>query len=87
MMNLGQKNKKKPLKKSVETCTENMDTISVIVTAYDQHYVTTDHVREVMKSTLTPYEVIVVNDGGHPSLKGMLGELLSIGSKLQLQLS
>ena len=52
-----------------------MDKISIIITAYDKHNVTIAHVRECMKASVTPYEVIVVNDGGDPSLKEMLEKL------------
>ena len=52
-----------------------MDKISVIITAYDKHNVTVAHVRECMKTSITPHEVIVINDGGDPSLKGMLEKL------------
>ena len=46
--------------------------ISVIITAYDKHNVTVAHVRECMNVDVTPHEIIVVNDGGDPSLEKML---------------
>jgi len=52
-----------------------MDKFSVIITAYDKHNVTVAHVRECMKASVKPHEVIVVNDGGDPSLKEQLAVL------------
>ena len=49
-----------------------MSTLSIIIPAYDQHEVTALHVREIMKSTRLPDEVIVVNDGGADDLKDKL---------------
>ena len=45
---------------------------SLIITAYDKHDLTVFHVKESMKSSLLPGEIIVVNDGGDPKLKEML---------------
>lgn len=50
-------------------------TISVVITAYNQHDITKVHVREVMNSTLVPNEIIVVNDHGTPDLRDKLKEL------------
>ncbi|HEC66368.1 MAG TPA: glycosyltransferase [bacterium] len=49
--------------------------VSVIITAFNTHKITTIHVREAMRSTLVPDEIIVVNDHGDPSLKDMLKKL------------
>ena len=46
--------------------------LSAIVPAYRRHELTTRHVEECLKSTRVPDEIIVVNDGGDPSLRGML---------------
>lgn len=52
-----------------------MEKISVIITAYDKHNVTVAHVKESMNTNITPYEIVVVNDGGTPDLKEMLEKL------------
>lgn len=52
-----------------------METISVIIPAYARHALTVRHVKECMDSTVLPLEIIVVNDGGDPSLKEMLKEI------------
>ena len=52
-----------------------MEKISTIITAYDHHSITVAHVRECMNTTRLPDEIIVVNDGGDPSLKEMLKKL------------
>jgi len=52
-----------------------MDKISVVITAYNNHKLTTVHVRECMNSTLVPDEIIVVNDHGTPDLKEMIEKL------------
>ncbi len=44
-----------------------MEKISVIITSYNNDELTIAHVKQCMKST--PHEIIVVNDGGDPSLK------------------
>jgi len=49
-----------------------MHRLSVVISAYDQHETTLLHVEECMKSTLVPYEIVVINDGGSDSLRGML---------------
>ena len=49
-----------------------MDKLSVIITAYDRHDVTKIHVDHCMNAHRQPDEIIVVNDGGDPSLKEML---------------
>jgi len=49
--------------------------LSVIITAFNQHNLTVAHVRECMKSTLLPDEIIVVNDHGNPDLKEKLEKL------------
>lgn len=46
--------------------------LSVIVPAYRRHLLTTRNVEETMKSSRVPDEIIVVNDGGDPSLRDML---------------
>ena len=46
--------------------------ISVIVTAYDHHELTTVHVRESMNSDTTPDEIVVINDGGTDDLRDKL---------------
>ncbi len=48
------------------------DKLSVIISAYSDHPLTIAHVREEMKSTRIPDEIIIVNDGGTPDLKDML---------------
>lgn len=52
-----------------------MDRFSVCITAYDRHNVTVAHVKECMKASLIPNEIIVVNDGGDSKLKEMLEKL------------
>lgn len=54
---------------------KEMSKLSVIITAYDQHRLTVAHVKNCMLSTYIPKEVIVVNDGGDPTLKEMLKEI------------
>ena len=49
--------------------------LSVIITAYDAHEVTTLHVKEAMNSSRIPDEIIVVNDHGDHNLKEMLQKL------------
>ena len=49
--------------------------VSVIITAFNTPEITAIHVREAMKSTLVPDEIIVVNDHGNPELKDMLKKL------------
>ena len=49
--------------------------ISLIITAYNRHDLTTVHVKESMEATLLPDEIIVVNDHGDPCLKDMLKKL------------
>lgn len=55
--------------------------LSIIITAYDKHKITTAHVRECMNSTVMPDEIIVVNDGGDDSLKE---ELLKLEKKTKI---
>lgn len=50
-------------------------TLSVIIAAYRRHDMTVRHVLEAMKSTRVPDEIVVVNDGGDPSLRDMLFNL------------
>lgn len=45
-----------------------MSNISVIIPAYDFHDLTVVHVREAMRVSEMPLEIIVVNDGGTPDL-------------------
>ena len=52
-----------------------MEKISVVIPAYDKHDVTVAHVREGMRTSVMPHEIIVVNDGGHPNLKDKLKKL------------
>ena len=49
---------------------------SVVVTAYDHHPVTVVHIRECIRNTRMPDEIIVVNDHGDPNLKELLIEML-----------
>ena len=49
--------------------------LSIIITAYDRHEITTPHVRECMNSERLPDEIIVVNDGGTDDLKDKLLQL------------
>ena len=49
--------------------------LSIIISAYDRHDITTIHVRECMNSIRLPDEIIVVNDGGSDDLKDMLLKL------------
>lgn len=51
---------------------EKSSMLSVCITAFDQHEITVAHVRECMNSSLTPKEIVVVNDHGDPSLRKML---------------
>lgn len=54
-----------------------MKRISVVLPNYEHFNVTKAHVREVLfTSELRPYEIIVVNDGGDPSLRDTLKELV-----------
>ena len=46
--------------------------LSVIIPAYARHPLTVRNVEETMKSSRVPDEIIVVNDGGDPSLRDML---------------
>lgn len=55
-----------------------MSTLSVIIPAYDQHDITVVHVREVMRVSQLPLEIIVVNDGGTPDLLDKLKTLKDI---------
>lgn len=50
-------------------------TLSVLISAYDEHEITVAHIRECMNSTRVPDEIIVVNDGGTPDLKEKLLKL------------
>ena len=58
-----------------------MKTLSVIISAFNDHQATVVHVRECMNSTLMPDEIIVVNDHGAEDLKEML-QKLEIKTKL-----
>ena len=49
-----------------------METLSIIISAFDHHDLTVVHAREAMDSIITPHEVIIVNDGGTPDLKEKL---------------
>lgn len=49
--------------------------LSTIITSYDHPDIATIHVRECMKSTVVPDEIIVVNDHGPKELKDMLKAL------------
>lgn len=49
--------------------------LSVIITAYDKHNVTIAHMRESMNTSVLPYEMVIVNDGGDPSLKEMIEKM------------
>lgn len=49
--------------------------LSVVISAYDQHEMTVEHVKGCMGSSLVPKEIIVVNDGGDPSLLEMLKDI------------
>jgi len=49
--------------------------LSVIITCYNVHEVSVAHVRECMKSSYVPDEIVVVNDAGTPDLKDKLLEL------------
>lgn len=46
--------------------------LSVIIPAYARHELTVRHVEECLKSYRLPDEIIVVNDGGDPSLRDMV---------------
>ena len=48
------------------------ENVSVIISAYDHHDITTVHVREAMNVSKMPLEIIVVNDGGTPDLREKL---------------
>jgi len=54
---------------------EKMESISTIITAYDQHDITVEHVKGCLNSELVPNEIVVVNDGGSPDLLDMLKEI------------
>lgn len=49
-----------------------MAKLTTIITAYDHHELTVAHVKHAMDVSRVPDEIIVVNDGGDPSLKDML---------------
>ncbi len=49
--------------------------LSVIITAFNTPEITAIHIREAMRSTLVPDEIIVVNDHGDVVLKDMLKKL------------
>lgn len=49
-----------------------MAKLSVVIAAYRRHEMTVRHVEECLKSTRVPDEIVVVNDGGDPSLRDML---------------
>ena len=51
---------------------QQLSTLSVIISAFNDHQMTVRHVEECMKSTRVPDEIIVVNDHGTPDLKEML---------------
>ena len=46
--------------------------LSIIIPAYRRHELTIRHVGECLKSSKIPDEIVVVNDGGDPSLREML---------------
>ncbi|MDZ4232043.1 MAG: glycosyltransferase [Candidatus Pacearchaeota archaeon] len=56
--------------------------VSVLISAFNQHELTRLHVQECFKGTLVPDEVIVVNDGGDPSLREMLSDVQKGTSQL-----
>ena len=49
-----------------------MSKLSLIITAYDHHDLTVEHVKQVMRCQKVPDEIIVVNDGGTHDLKDKL---------------
>lgn len=49
-----------------------MERLTVIIPAYRRHPLTVRAVEETMKSFRVPDEIVVVNDGGDPSLRDML---------------
>lgn len=51
---------------------------SVVISAYDTHEMTAAHVRESVRCSSIPNEVIIVNDGGDPCLKEMLEQEVPI---------
>lgn len=53
----------------------NLEKLSVVIPAYNQHRLTAVHVRECLNSNRIPDEIIVVNDGGPEDLREMLLEL------------
>jgi len=57
---------------ALSTPTMEKDQVSVIIPTYHHHDVTIAHVKLSMDVTHTPKEIIVVNDGGDPSLKEKL---------------
>lgn len=52
-----------------------MERLSVVIPAYRRHPLTARAVEESMKSSRLPDEIIVVNDGGDPSLREMIFSL------------
>jgi len=46
--------------------------LSVVIPAYRRHELTARHVAECIMSTRKPDEIVVVNDGGDPSLRDMV---------------
>ena len=49
--------------------------LSAIICAYDEHELTVEHIKGCMRSTRIPDEIIVVNDGGDPSLRDMIEKI------------
>jgi len=49
--------------------------LSTILTSYNTHDITAVHVREIMRFSVKPDEIIVVDDAGDPGLRDMLYDL------------
>lgn len=59
----------------MQTIKEDKTKLSVCISAYDRHDLTVAHVKGCMDVSRVPDEIIVVNDGGDPSLKDMLKDI------------
>lgn len=49
--------------------------LSLILPNYQHFEITKAHIKQAMKSTLVPDEIIVVNDGGDPILKDIISDI------------
>ncbi len=63
-----------------------MNNISVLISAYNKHDVTTVHVREIMNSTFIPDEIIVVNDCSPDYLDDLMQWYIKQDSRIKYHL-